>query len=111
MDNSVVIERCKGFLTSMRDIAAPENIAYQIYAKTPLTEPILALSEQVATGAVATAPITLTLSTAKDATFDIRGTHAHGTLASRADGNYGAVAIILMTMIFAVLAILLFRSR
>ena len=38
MDNPLVLDRCVGFLSSMSEIAAPEHIGCQIYARTPTTE-------------------------------------------------------------------------
>ena len=111
MDNSAVIERCAGFLNSMREISDPGHIACQIYARTPLTEPIAALADRVARGDVDRAPITLTLGSASDATFDVRGTHAYGTLATRDGNNFGAIALVLLTIALAVVALVLFRSN
>ena len=95
----------------MCEISAPENIACQIYTRSPLTETIASLADQIAKGDVNTAPITLTIGPAKHAGFDIRGTHAYGTLVTRPGSNFGAIALILLTIVLAVVAILLFRSN
>ena len=111
MDNSSVIDRCVGFLNSMSAIAAPDSIGCQIFARTPLTDPVVSLSDKLAKGDVNTAPITLTLGTAKHPQFDIRGTHAYGTLACRSEHNFGAIALILITIVLSVVAICILRSN
>lgn len=111
MDNSSVVDRCVGFLKSMSGIASPDNIGCQIFARTPLTEPVAFLTDKLAKGDVNTAPITLTLGTANHPRFDIRGTHAYGTLACRSEHNFGAIALILTTIVLTVMAILMFRSN
>lgn len=111
MDNSDVFECCTGFLGSMSELSPPENIACQIYARTPLTEPVAALSDRVARGDIDTAPITLTLGAARDATFDVRGTHAYGTVATKSADNVGAIAVLLTTVVLAVIAVLIFRAK
>lgn len=111
MDNSSVIDRCVGFLNSMSGIAAPDSIGCQIFARTPLTDPVALLSDKFAKGDVNIAPITLTLGTAKHPLFDIRGTHAYATLACRSDHNFGAIALILITIVLSVIAIFMFRSN
>lgn len=110
MENSNVVDKCVGFLQSMQAISSPENIGCQIFARTPLTEPVASVAERVAKGDVDTSPITLTLGASKQPHFDVRGTHAYGTLACRSEHNFGAIALILITIVLAVVAVLLFRS-
>ena len=111
MDNSAVIERCAGFLNSMREISTPDTSRARS-TRAPLSlEPIAALADRVARGDVDRAPITLTLGSASDATFDVRGTHAYGTLATRDGNNFGAIALVLLTIALAVVALVLFRSN
>lgn len=111
MENSNVIDKCVGFLRSMQVISSSENIGCQIFARTPLTEPVVSLADKVAAGDVNTSPITLTLGTSKHPHFDIRGTHAYGTIACRSEHNFGAIALLLITIVLAVVAIFMFRSN
>ena len=111
MDNITVLDQCRSFLSSMSEIMVPENMACQIFARTPLTESLCSLSDRVAHADIKTAHSTLTLGSGKTAHFDIRGMHAYGTLAMQEEKNYGAIAIIVLTIVLALAAIVLFRSR
>jgi len=111
MENVNVIDKCVGFLRSMHGIASPADIGCQIFARTPLTDPVVSLADKIAAGDVNTSPITLTLGTSRQPHFDIRGTHAYGTLACRSEHNFGAIALILITIVLTVVAILMFRSN
>lgn len=110
MDNDGVLERCEGFLMSMREISAPEHIAYQVTTQTPLTQPLLSLSDRVARGDVRTAPVTLTLGAGRTPSFEVRGTHAYGMLATRSASTLGPVVLVVATAVLALIAVLLFRA-
>jgi hypothetical protein len=111
MDNSNVVDKSIGFLRSMQAIASPENIGCQIFARNPLTDPIVSLAHEIADGDVNTSPITLTLGASKQPHFDIRGTHAYGTLACCSEHNFGAIALILITVVLSLAAICILRSN
>lgn len=111
MENSNVIDKCVGFLRSMQAISAPDNIGCQIFARTPLTEPVVSLADKIAAGDVNTSPITLTLGSSRHPHFDIRGTHAYATLACRSEHNFGAIALLLIIIVLTVVAIFMFRSN
>lgn len=112
-DNDSVIGHCEAFLRSMGAITPPSSFGCQIHARVPATGALRSLAERCAHADVATAPVTLTVGTGTAASFDVRGTHALGTLVAKTGvhRNSGALVLVALTIVFAMLAILLLRAR
>lgn len=111
MHQSDVIESCVGFLRSMSEIAPSESIGCQIYARDHITEPVCALADSIAAGAVDTAPITLTVAAIGKPlanSFELRGTHAYACIGQQR--GQGAVLLVLLTIAVLFVAIMLMRS-
>lgn len=94
----------------MSPITHPENIGCQIFTRDATTERIWQTSTRCAKGDVKTAPVTLTVGSGRTPTFSIRGTHAFGILGFEHQSvNWGAVALVVLTITFAVVAIFMLR--
>ena len=111
MENNSVLERCKEFLLCMKDITPREHIGVDIFARTPATEWLHSLSNKVAKGNAYNSPVTLTVGCGKIPSFDLRGTHAYGVIATENATNWGALAIIVLSVCLLLTAIALFRSN
>lgn len=77
--NETVIELARQFVQGMRKITDYSDIGSDI-CKHPEVGSIVELCAECAKGNAAESPVSLTIACAPQATFNIEGTHAYGTL-------------------------------